>query len=113
MKASPDIVLQSAREYAAEGRQSHVLWAEHLQAHRDGNGCDRCTPEVIATAGDVEEQLEWVRKYDVILTALGFVDETLAVRLVDAVARIGNEVEREQRVRNARHALRYRAEARA
>lgn len=113
LRPSPDRVLDAARRYAAEGRESHVLWAAHLKAHRNGDACASCTAEVVATAGDLDAQLEWVRKYDVILTALDFVDETLAVRLVDVIAKISNEEERKQRVRNAQHALRYRAESRS
>ena len=77
---TPDVVLAAARQYAQEGRESHVLWANHLRLHRNGSPCDACTDEVIATAGDLDEQLEWVRKYDVILLALELVDETLAVK---------------------------------
>lgn len=79
---SPDVLLEAARKYAREGRESHVLWASHFRAHRNGSDCDACTEDVIATAGDVEVQDEWVRKYDVILLALDLVDETLA-RLAD------------------------------
>lgn len=104
----PDFVLAAAIEYAREGRASHVAWAEHLAA----GDCECCTAEVVNTAGDAAVQREWVRKYDVILTALELVEETLTVRLVDAVARISDEEERKHRVKNVRHALRYREEAR-
>lgn len=110
VRETPDRVLVAARRYAAEGRESHVLWASHLQAHEDGD-CPACTPDVVETAGDLAMQLEWVRKYDVILLALELVDETLSVRLIDAVARISDDEERKSRVKNARHALRYRREA--
>lgn len=109
---SPDVLLEAARKYAREGRESHVLWASHFRAHRNGSDCDACTEDVIATAGDVEVQDEWVRKYDVILLALDLVDETLATRFVDAVARLADEGMRDRAVYFARRALRYRKEAR-
>lgn len=112
LRETPDVLLDAARRYAREGRESHVLWAEHLRAHRNGAPCESCTAEVIATAGDVEVQDEWVRKYEVILLALDLVDETLAVRLVDAVARLADEGMRDRAVYFAQRALRYREEAR-
>lgn len=59
-----------AINYAQEGRYSHVTWRDHLQAHHNGEPCEACTPEVIATAGDIETQEEWIRKYDFILAVL-------------------------------------------
>lgn len=108
---TPDVLLAAARRYAQEGRESHVFWADHLRAHRNGASCDACTDEVVATAGDLDVQLEWVRKYDVILLALDLVDETLATRFVDAVARLADEGMRDRAVYFARRALRYREEA--
>ena len=106
---TPDVLLAAAREYAQEGRASHVAWVEHLSA----GPCDGCTPESLRAIGTVDDQREWVRKYDVILTVLDLVDETLAVRMVDAVARLADSAERDSRRRNAQHALRYRREARS
>lgn len=110
---SPEVlrsIIRDAVKYAQEGRESHVLWAEHLEAHARGEAtCEACTPEVIETAGDAQVQREWVRKYDVILRALS---APLAPLMVEAIAKIGDEEEHRLRVRNARHALRYREEAR-
>lgn len=110
---SPEVlrsVIRDAIKFAQEGRESHVRWLEHLEAHADGSSrCDYCTPEVVETAGDADVQREWVRKYDVILRAL---TAPLAPLMVQAIAQIADEEERKRSVRLARHALRYRQEAR-
>lgn len=110
--SSPEVLRQTIRDavkYAQEGRESHVRWLEHLEAHADGSSpCEACTPEVVATAGDADVQREWVRKYDVILSAL---TAPLAPLMVEAIAKIADEEERKRSVRFARHALRYRQKA--
>lgn len=107
---SPEVLrsmIRDAVKFAEEGRASHQAWVEH---YTDPEPCGACTPEVIDGVGDIDVQLEWVRKYDVILSVLR---ASLAPLMVEAIAKISNEEERKQRVRNARHALRYRREARA
>jgi hypothetical protein len=111
--ASPDeredvkALFADAFRFAYEGRASHVKWAEHLEAHADG-GCDECTQEVVETAGDVAHQREWVQKYDRIIEAL---QVNATPFLLEGIAKISDEVAREQSVRLARHALRLRAHA--
>ena len=102
-------LLKDALRYAFEGRQSHLLWAEHLEAHANGGtACADCTPEVVKTAGDEAEQREWVRKYDTIIAALQRTEGGAAL-LLEGIAKIANEEDRKARVRAVRHALRYRA----
>lgn len=99
-------ILEAIR-YAEEGRASHAAWLKHLEAHAK-TPCEGCTAEVIETAGSAEVQREWVRKYDVILRAL---TARAAPLVVEAIAKIADEEERERSKRLARHALRYRSEA--
>lgn len=60
--ASLDAAIADMRE----ARQSHEDWARHLRT----GGCESCSPEVVATAGDENHQVEWVAKYDRVLTIL-------------------------------------------
>jgi hypothetical protein len=100
--------LKDGLRYALEGRRSHVLWAEHLEAHANGaTVCEQCTPAVVETAGDAAEQREWVRKYDVIIEALKLNSTPL---MLGAIARISDEENRKARVRAVQHGLRYRAD---
>jgi hypothetical protein len=98
--------LRDALRFAFEGRQSHVAWAEHLEAHANG-GCGRCTAEVVETAGDAETQREWIHKYDTIIAALKVNSAPL---MIEAIAKIGDEENGKARVRAVQRALRYRAD---
>ena len=69
-----------AIRYAEEGRQSHKSWADWLEHCETCDDCRASMPSrerLEREIGTLDEQREWVRKYDVILQALGAVPKAI------------------------------------
>lgn len=60
-----------------EARLSHVLWAEHLEAHgASGEPCGKCSAigDVDGTVGSAAENRDWAARYEGVLELLRFME---------------------------------------
>jgi hypothetical protein len=49
--------------WMTEHRESHVSWLRHFEADPDGT-CGRCTPELIRSVGNADDQRATIARYD-------------------------------------------------